>query len=107
MMGSSYLFCRYYVTLGLLSYVLCKCSIKLNMKSSGLFWDFRNIKKKLLSIAVEWITSKLHIKKKAKQQKLKIDLNIWEFYVPVHVRMPTVLGFVDSFPFGKPLFLWV
>lgn len=46
-------------------------------------------------------------KKKAKQQKLKIDLNIWEFYVPVHVRMPTVLGFVDSFPFGKPLFLWV
>ena len=47
MMGSSYLFCRYYVTLGLLSYVLCKCSIKLNMKSSGLFWDFRNIKKKV------------------------------------------------------------
>lgn len=77
------------------------------MKSSGLFWDFRNIKKKVAQYCSGVDNFKTPYKKKAKQQKLKIDLNIWEFYVPVHVRMSTVLGFVDSFPFGKPLFLWV
>lgn len=35
----------YYVTLGLLPYVLCKCSTELNMKSSGLFGDFGKGKK--------------------------------------------------------------
>lgn len=52
----------YYLTLGLLPYVLCKCSIKLNMKSSGLFGDFGN-EKSCSVLQWSWITSKLLFKK--------------------------------------------